>query len=119
VSSKEEESAIGFLRRLSNKLVEHPRYEHDPYIYNLRSTIEAFLLREVKLGIGAVLFARDGQHWSHGPMGSERVNILRAFYRRQDLQGWDPIAINPFRELKHEDVNWETAGARVTGDRNG
>ena len=67
-----------------------------------------------KLVVGAVLFTKKAPGYPVGPIGDARIALLRAFYHKEKLHGWIPITLNPFREIAHEDVNWDTAGERVT-----
>lgn len=59
-------------------------------------------------------YRRDYEH----PMGDLRVDLLRKFYRREDLGDWVawvmPSCGGAF-VCKWEDVRWDTAGDRVTG----
>lgn len=68
-----------------------------------------------KVSIGEVLFTRSGPGSLDSNLKHVRLILLRLFYNKADLRGWTPYVTNPFRELSHEDVNWDTAGERVIG----
>ena len=75
----------------------------------------------MKLEIGAVLF-ESGDELAYrcglaGPTGNERIQLLRKFYRGEDLGDYVAVTTNPRRELAKDDVNWDTAGERVKGDQ--
>lgn len=75
----------------------------------------------MKLDIGSILFQLEDEVnfrcWRVGPTGDDRIELLRKFYRGEDLGDYFAVAINPRRELEKDDVDWWTAGPRVTGDR--
>ncbi len=72
----------------------------------------------MKLDIGSVTFAKRGLDWREAPMGDYRIELLRKFYRGEELDNnWIAVAYNPTREVSKEDVNWETAGPRVMRDQ--
>lgn len=67
----------------------------------------------MKHSIGAVSFYNtDGRLVSI--MGDERIALLRAFYRGKPTGEYRPGTVNPRVYLAREDVNWATAGKRVT-----
>ena len=68
-----------------------------------------------KLTIGEVCVGRaHGQVDSAG--GDERVRVLRDWYRTRQLpEGWFAYGWNPLAPVTWDEVNWETAGERVTG----
>ena len=72
-------------------------------------------LREF-VNIDSVTFAKTGLDWRDAPIGDSRIELLRKFYRGEDLGDWVAVAYNPKRELSKDDVNWETADERVTRD---
>ena len=65
-----------------------------------------------KFGIGDVVFAKNGKY--EPIMGAQRIALLRMAYQRQDLGEYTMIVLNPQRKICWEDVNWKTAGIRVT-----
>ena len=77
----------------------------------------------MKLDVGSVLFEFDrGNELEYRcgrftPMGDDRIVLLRKFYRGEDLGDYVAVTTNPRRELEKDDVNWGTAGPRVTRDR--
>ena len=72
---------------------------------------------DVKLDVGSVTFAKPGFDLRDAPMGDSRIELLRKFYRGEDLGDWVAIPYNSRIELSNDDVNWETAGPCVTVDR--
>lgn len=65
-----------------------------------------------KYTCGAVGFRKDGK-WVE-LMGEERIEALRKFYRREDLDGLIPF-VTGYGEVKWEKVDWHSCGEKVTG----
>lgn len=75
---------------------------------------------DVKLYIGSVTFAKRGLDFRKAPMGNERIELLRKFYRGEGLGGETAVSASfPTQEIIRDEVDWETAGPRVTVDRCG
>ncbi len=71
-----------------------------------------------KLSIGAVSLVRRGAKqipWKAFPIGDERIEALCAIYRGESTD-FEPCALNPFRRLTRDEIDWDSAGARITGD---
>lgn len=67
----------------------------------------------MKFEIGAVVFRRDDKYQIL--MGTGRVNMLRRFYHQKDLGAYEPFVFG-HGTITHDEVNWDTAGKRVTED---
>ncbi len=68
----------------------------------------------MKYTIGSVTFSKVGQSWKNAPCGDQRIALLRKFYRGEDLGEYTAIVLDPRRQIKWCQVNWDTAGKRVT-----
>lgn len=68
-----------------------------------------------KYDIGSVGFAWEGRYV--GVMGNQRIELLRALFRGEPLErGCKPVVADSMRVISRDDINWDTAGPRVTED---
>jgi hypothetical protein len=73
-----------------------------------------------KLTIGEVACFPAGEpiNWGSSMVGDERIRALQALYLRflgfnNNARAYIYYALNPARIVRPEDVDWDTAGARV------
>lgn len=73
-------------------------------------------MNEPKLNIGAVVFWKNGAY-DQSVFGDERVTLLRKLFRGEDLGEYEARAdwYHQSRKIDRDDVNWATAGRKVTG----
>ena len=69
----------------------------------------------MKHSIGAVSFRLIGLPYDpNPPLGQLRVDLLRAFYRHKPTAPYEPYLPEGARLVTQEEINWDTAGPRVT-----